>query len=182
MKKIQIIINYLENQGISLSEFERKSDLGNGYLKKTMERGADVTNKILERIRQNNPDDYSKIFEILDNREIKKPSPDNGEDYKDKYIALLEQQLQDQGRQLSELKIRMDSRTLQITEQIDRLAANLKEHDQTARIALAYAKTLYLTLQGHMAKVEKAPLQRVQDDMDKTLVQQVKEVLSGNGN
>lgn len=55
-------MKWIEDQGISVSDFERKSDLSNTYLKKTEERGADITTKIADRIKEKNPTDYYKIF------------------------------------------------------------------------------------------------------------------------
>jgi len=62
LTKIQKILQFIDSQKISISEFERKSGISNAYLKNTVDRGADVTFKILDKIRQNNPDDYYKIF------------------------------------------------------------------------------------------------------------------------
>lgn len=64
MKKIEKILEYLDNENISLSEFERKSGISNAYLKNTFDRGADVTQKILDKIKSNNPETYHKIFKI----------------------------------------------------------------------------------------------------------------------
>lgn len=62
MKKIERILKYIENQGLSLSTFERDAGLGYSYLGKTRDRGADVTLKVLDKIRINAPEHYYKIF------------------------------------------------------------------------------------------------------------------------
>ncbi|MGN6354613.1 MAG: S24 family peptidase [Parafilimonas sp.] len=62
MRKIEKIFQYIESQNISTSSFERKSGLGNSYLKKTRDRGKDLSPKILEKIVKNNPKDYYSIF------------------------------------------------------------------------------------------------------------------------
>jgi transcriptional regulator with XRE-family HTH domain len=93
LTKIEKIFSYLEKQGVSVSEFERKSGLGNSYLSKTKERGSDITTKIEERIRQNNPTDYHKIFDTGTIVETKKPSPGLEEGLKDELIASLKDQV-----------------------------------------------------------------------------------------
>jgi len=62
LKKIDKIIQFLENHRVSFSSFEQKAKLGSSYLTKTRDRGVDLTWKSLEKIRQNAPDDYYKIF------------------------------------------------------------------------------------------------------------------------
>ena len=63
MKKIEKILQYIEDQNISISEFERRADLSNGYINNTLKRGADITQKILDKIEQNLRDDFDKIFQ-----------------------------------------------------------------------------------------------------------------------
>lgn len=62
LKKIDRIIKYLENKGVSLSLFERETKLGYSYLGKTKNRGAEISDKALAKIRDNTPNDYYKIF------------------------------------------------------------------------------------------------------------------------
>lgn len=62
MKNLEKIFSYIENQGISVSEFERKAGISNGYLNNTSKRGADVTQKILDKIREGFGEDYYLIF------------------------------------------------------------------------------------------------------------------------
>jgi transcriptional regulator with XRE-family HTH domain len=134
---------------------------------------AGVTEQDLttQRLTLKDVDEMALKQRISGNKKV--PESDNSDTYKDKYIALLESQLQDQKQQLSELKIRMDSRTLQLQELIEKLAANLAEHDQRSRIISGYEKTLYLTLQDLISYIRKRPLAKVQSDMDKLLVEQV---------
>lgn len=65
MKKIDIILKVIDNQDITPAEFERKSQISNGYLKNTISRGSDITPKILDKIKNNNPEDYKLIVEAL---------------------------------------------------------------------------------------------------------------------
>jgi hypothetical protein len=129
-------------------------------------------------------DIYKKFLEIYKLGENEKP-PSDDEGYKDRYIQLLEQQLHDRDRQLSELKLRMDSRTLEINQQIESLSKNLAAHDRVARLALGYCKFLYQRwgpveyrlnqlLESHTVKVPERQAQRdlkkVLDDLDRQLV------------
>lgn len=185
LKKIEKIMQYIDKEGISIAEFERENKLGNGYLKKMEKSGSDVSYKVLEKIRINSIKAYTEMFGEPQTDTKKPPSPNGEEGYKDKYIQLLEQQLQDRDRQLSELKLRMDSRTLEITQQIETLSRSLTVHDQQAKIATAYAKTLFLQIQKVRSKLERVPLDKVADDMDTSLTQQLEEVFqsgAGNGN
>lgn len=70
MTNIEKILEYIDKERVSISEFERKSGISNAYLTNTKERGADISQKILDRIKSNNPEDYSKIFSAL---------PENGQ-------------------------------------------------------------------------------------------------------
>jgi hypothetical protein len=127
---------------------------------------------------------YKKFTEVYKPEEENTPEDDS--DYKAKYIAMLERQVKEQARQLSELKDRMDSRTLQITEQIDKLSSSLAAHDRVARLALGYCKFLYQRwgpmeyklFQHFLQDQKKAPtvqeqreLKKVLDDLDTQLVQ-----------
>lgn len=109
MKKIEVILKYLENEGISLSRFEQKSGLGASYLSKTRDRGVDISNKVLEIIKNKNPVDYFKIFpnEINISDETRNLTEDPGQvyikidpqiqryiDLLEKHNAFLEEQLQ----------------------------------------------------------------------------------------
>jgi transcriptional regulator with XRE-family HTH domain len=62
LKKIEKILKYIENEKVTIAEFERKSGISNAYLKNTEERGADISLKILDKIKKSNPEDYYKIF------------------------------------------------------------------------------------------------------------------------
>jgi hypothetical protein len=62
VKKIDRVIKYIENQGIALSDFERKSGLGNTYFTNTKKREADLSYKALMKIKENQPEHYYKIF------------------------------------------------------------------------------------------------------------------------
>lgn len=62
MKKIDKIFEYLENQGVTNAEFERKANISNGYLYNTRQRGSDVTAKILDKIKENLGDEFYFIF------------------------------------------------------------------------------------------------------------------------
>jgi phage repressor protein C with HTH and peptisase S24 domain len=62
LKKLEKIFSYIENQGISVSEFERRAGISNGYLGNTEKRGADITQKILDKIKENLRNEYYSIF------------------------------------------------------------------------------------------------------------------------
>lgn len=62
MKKIDKILKYIDDHGITPAEFERKSGISNAYLKNTAIRGADISDKVLDKIKKSNPQDYSNIF------------------------------------------------------------------------------------------------------------------------
>lgn len=64
MKKIEKILKYIENEHISISEFERKAGISNGYLSNTAKRGADVTSKILDKIEVNAKEHFDNIFPV----------------------------------------------------------------------------------------------------------------------
>jgi transcriptional regulator with XRE-family HTH domain len=132
---------------------------------------------------------YEQVYEQeVQQMETKKP-PSNDEGLKDKYIALLERQVQDQAVLIQE----MDARTKEINKHISTVAANLVSADQTAKIALAYCKTLFVRLTEHFARVEghlpkkldQKHLDAAADDMDKQLARQLEEVfqqVGGSGN
>jgi hypothetical protein len=89
MRKIENIFSLLDSQGITAAEFERRNDLGNGYLKKTLENGADITQKMLERVRKSSPDFYNILMDV------KAGNTPAIADYKEKYIQTLEEQKED---------------------------------------------------------------------------------------
>lgn len=136
--------------------------------------------------RKNVPNDiYRKFTDVFQFEEVPTDA-----DYRDRYIALLEQQLRDQQVLIAELKERMDSRTLQIQDQITGLSSNLAAHDRIAKVCLAYCKLLLSEHEQAKAQKVKGPketekeaLQRVQVELDKQLVQLVNaELMPGMDN
>lgn len=115
--------------------------------------------------RKNVPNDvYRKFTELF-----QVTTPPTDADFRDKYISMLEQQVKDRDRQLAELKDRMDSRTLQITDQIEKLQASLKEVVREQKATLSYAKTLYDSVIEHRAALEGDSPKIVKSKMDKLL-------------
>ena len=122
--------------------------------------------------RKNVPNDvYRKFSEVFP---VTAPVPTDA-DYRDKYIALLEQQLRDQNGLIAELKERMDARTLQITDAIDKVYASLAALTLDQKATLAYAKTLYAAMIEHRSILEHQEaakpenLQPLKKRMDKLL-------------
>lgn len=111
---------------------------------------------------------YKKFLEIYKLEENGKAESDETA-FKDRYIALLEQQIKDRDRQLAELKDRMDSRTLQINDQIEKLEVSLKGMALDQKATLSYAKTLYDSVIEHRAALEGDSLKAVKSKMDKLL-------------
>jgi hypothetical protein len=62
LKKIDRIIEYIENHGLSVSDFERRAGLGPTYLSSTKKRDADISQKSLIKIKENLKGEYYKIF------------------------------------------------------------------------------------------------------------------------
>jgi hypothetical protein len=85
LKKLLRILQYLDNQNISFSKFERDANLGSSYLTKTRDRGAEITNKVLEKIKAEAPGHYYKIFpEEKNNSAIDNKIEDPAADYSKK--------------------------------------------------------------------------------------------------
>lgn len=63
MKKIDKILQYLDNHGISVAEFERTTNMGNGYLSKVRGRNTDLSDKVLDKIKEKRPQDYQAMFD-----------------------------------------------------------------------------------------------------------------------
>lgn len=55
-------MQYLDSQNESVSSFERRVGISNGYFANTKKRGSDVSQKVLDKIRDKIPDEYRKIF------------------------------------------------------------------------------------------------------------------------
>jgi hypothetical protein len=107
LKKIDKILQYIDNQGIDIAKFERESDISNGYFGNTHKRGADITDKILEKIRQKQPKIYTEVFGTA--REPQPTQQQNAnsmdEDYRIKFEQLLQEQnvlLKKQNEQLAD--------------------------------------------------------------------------------
>lgn len=64
LKKIETILKYIENKGITLAEFERKGNIANGYLTKLTDQGKDISPKLLEKIRLSAPEMFNQVFGI----------------------------------------------------------------------------------------------------------------------
>lgn len=110
----------------------------------------------------------------IDLKNMPRPQKPGDIDYQAKYIQILENNL----AEYQELK-----KVIHKNQQnIELLLQRLNDHDQTAKISSAYQKVLFLQVQKLSAKVLNAPLKQVAADMDRSLVQQVKEVLQGTGN
>lgn len=62
-RKIDRLIQYLDNKNIDIAEFERMAGISNAYLRNTEKRGADLTLKILDRIKEKQPKIYCEVFE-----------------------------------------------------------------------------------------------------------------------
>jgi hypothetical protein len=70
LKRILRILKYIENQGISVTDFERHAGFSNGYLINTKKRDADLSPKALIKLKNNQREHYYKIFpEERDNDE-----------------------------------------------------------------------------------------------------------------
>jgi hypothetical protein len=174
-KKFVEQVKTLVNKGVepTYKAIAEKIGWHNNSLSVTMKGGRNVPFDVYKK--------FLEVYKLEEENEKKADSEESA--YKDKYIALLEQQIKDQTRQLAELKERVDARTLQLQDQINKVTANLAVHDQTAKTALAYCKTLYQCLQEHFARVEKdrtqpvnkKNLEAVQNDMDTRLAQQLAE-------
>jgi len=62
LKNIEKILQYIEAQDLSISEFERSYGFSNGYLGNTNSRGADLSNKILDKFQKAHPEIYKKVL------------------------------------------------------------------------------------------------------------------------
>jgi hypothetical protein len=76
----------------------------------------------------------------------------NGDDYKDKYIALLEKQLKDKDERIEYLLGRLNSDVVEI-----------KQH---LNINSAYLKSHHRSFQLHRAKTEKEPLKSIEEQTE----------------
>lgn len=92
MKKIDKILQYIDNQSIDIAKFERESGISNGYFGNTQKRGADITDKILDKIRQKQPKIYTEVFGTPQGPQPTTIQNENSmdEDYRIKYERLLE--------------------------------------------------------------------------------------------
>jgi hypothetical protein len=91
------------------------------------------------------------------------------EDYRDEQIAFLKDQNQFLRERINELQRKLDEITNGVNQQLITGLQNLAKVQQTSSITLAYAKTLYLSVQEHRAALENTPLKKVRNDMDKVL-------------
>lgn len=55
-------MEFIENQSLSVSEFERDAGFSNTYLKKTEERGVDISQKMLDKFREKNEELFLEVF------------------------------------------------------------------------------------------------------------------------
>jgi gas vesicle protein len=174
-KKFVAQVKNLVNEGVEPTYKTVAEKIGwhSNSLSVTMKGGRNVPYEV-----------YKKFLEIY-----KQEEPDGNQDWRDNKISFLQEQNQYLKEQVSELKERIDSRTLQLHNQIEKLSRSLAVHDQTAKLSLAYCKTLYLRMQEHFARVEGAHpkevdekvLEAVADDMDRLLAQQLEEVFQQGG-
>jgi transcriptional regulator with XRE-family HTH domain len=81
LKNIEKIFAYIESQGLSISEFERKAGISNGYLSNTQKRGADITQKILDKTKKSLGDEYYLIFPAVPFLEQRRTNKLNDEPY-----------------------------------------------------------------------------------------------------
>lgn len=86
MKNLEKIFEYIDNQGLSISEFERKAGLSNGYLNNTQKRGADITQKILDKIKKSLGDEYYLIFPAVPFIDQRRNNKMNDEPYMVPYV------------------------------------------------------------------------------------------------
>lgn len=157
-KKFVEQVKTLVNKGIepTYKAIAEKVGWHNNSLSVTMKGGRNVPFDV-----------YKKFLEIYKLEE--ESLPENDSDYKAKYVAMLERQVKEQARQLSELKDRMDSRTLQITDQTEKIQANLATMLLNQKSLLSYARTLYAAMIEHRAALEEDNLKTVKSKMDKLL-------------
>lgn len=94
MKRIEKILQQIEYQGIDIAEFERLSNISNGYLKNTLSRGADISQKILDKIEKASPMMYKIVEDALNMSAIDNNSNKevvNSVDYRAKYEKLMQE-------------------------------------------------------------------------------------------
>lgn len=147
MKKIEIIFHFIEGQGISVSEFERKAGLGYSYLSKTRERGVDISQKVLDKFQQNAPDLYYEVFKGAKGKGIPSEPETNSQSPVRAVKDLFSQTLFN----LSESNKALAEANRQLSEAHRLIAKNNDELLQMAKRSTGYA-----SLQSQLDAAEKA--------------------------
>jgi hypothetical protein len=85
LKKVIRILQFIENHGLSVTDFERTAGFSNGYLLNTKKREADITPKALIKLKNNLPEYFNQIFpEEGDNSSIENKMDDPAVNYSKK--------------------------------------------------------------------------------------------------
>jgi hypothetical protein len=160
-KKFVEQVKTLVNKGVepTYKAIAEKIGWHNNSLSVTMKGGRNVPFDVYRK--------FLEVYKLEEENEKKADSEESA--YKDKYIALLEQQIKDQTALIAELKDRIDARTLQITSNQDKLAASLAAMVRDQKATLSYAKTLYDSMIEHRAALEGESQKSVKTKLDKLL-------------
>lgn len=75
MKIIERIFEYIKYKGVTISDFERKNSLSNGYLRKMKQRSADIGETIIINILENCPDISLNWFVLGEGTMLKTETP-----------------------------------------------------------------------------------------------------------
>lgn len=130
MKKIERILQFIENKGITNAEFERKTGISNGYVRNTVKTAGEIYPKQLQKMYAV----YPELENIIENRkgdvcqEEKKPMPEQEPQPK-----------QDYSTQYFDFVVKMNEHLLQVNQQL--LDSQAKRDNTEAVYAQAH-KTL----------------------------------------
>jgi transcriptional regulator with XRE-family HTH domain len=138
LRKIEKILKYVEDQGISLSVFERKAGLSNSYLNNTKKRGEDISAKILDKIKENLKEEYYKIFPEEPKDEVTNTTGEHETEYSQNInyeklqveIDLLRERLGDKDATIQAMKGELE--TLKRLVEMQEKLLNTKESNTTS--------------------------------------------------
>jgi hypothetical protein len=163
---LEAALAHLKSKGIIKRDNDIMAPLGIKS-KGTVSSYASGANKMSNNFKEKFENQYKLKLADFENlvpkegNENEKPPP-NDEGLKDKYIALLEAQLDLLNAQAKELK--------PMAQELAGIKKHLAALQTNIEVNQSYAKTIYKAFQQHRALTEGSDLEQIQNDMDKELV------------
>jgi transcriptional regulator with XRE-family HTH domain len=124
---------------------------------------------------------FREIYITKQNAPRQETIKDPVDDYKDRYIALLEKTLADEEKQKKALIRELELVKTQMQNFEKKVFSNLEEYRADAAALLAYLKTVLRSQTLHRAKTEKVSVEKLNDEIDIILIEETDHILSLKG-